>query len=130
MKQRRNTKQRQLILEAVKARPDHPVADEIYQAVRALDPKISRSTVYRNLRLLAEDGELRSVQIPEADRFDYRLERHHHLLCSRCGAVSDAPLAYQPQFDLLAAQSGYQVEGHYIVFVGLCPKCQGKDNNQ
>ena len=47
--QKRNTKQRELVLEAVINRRDHPTADEIFADVRERDGKISRGTVYRNL---------------------------------------------------------------------------------
>lgn len=52
--QRRNTKQRKLVLDAVRQSYNHPTADEIYDAVREQDDKISRGTVYRNLNLLAD----------------------------------------------------------------------------
>lgn len=54
--QRRNTKQRKLVLDAVRQSYNHPTADEIYNAVREQDDKISRGTVYRNLNLLADAG--------------------------------------------------------------------------
>lgn len=40
--QRRNTKQRKLVLDAVRQSYNHPTADEIYNVVRAQDDKISR----------------------------------------------------------------------------------------
>ena len=64
MKTRRNSKQRQLVLEAVKARCDHPTADQIYLDVRAQDDKISRGTVYRNLGLLSDEGQISQVRVP------------------------------------------------------------------
>lgn len=42
MKQQRNTKQRQMVLDAVRARCDHPSADQIYHDVRFSDGRISR----------------------------------------------------------------------------------------
>ena len=47
--QRRNTRQRKLVLDAVRQSYNHPTADEIYNVVRAQDDKLSRGTVYRNL---------------------------------------------------------------------------------
>ena len=41
---------------------NHPTADEIYNVVRAQDDKISRGTVYRNLNLLADAGEILSIK--------------------------------------------------------------------
>ena len=62
--QRRNTRQRKLVLDAVRQSYNHPTADEIYNAVRAQDDKISRGTVYRNLNLLADAGEILSIKTP------------------------------------------------------------------
>ena len=59
---RRNTRQRQLVLDAVRARCDHPTAEDIYQDVRAIDGKVSRGTVYRNLNLLTETGAITTVK--------------------------------------------------------------------
>ena len=64
--QRRNTKQRKLVLDAVRQSYNHPTADEIYNAVRAQDDKNSRGTVYRNLNLLADAGEILSIKTPGA----------------------------------------------------------------
>ena len=68
--QRRNTKQRKLVLDAVRQSYNHPTADEIYNAVREQDDKISRGTVYRNLNLLADAGEILSIKTPGGSRFD------------------------------------------------------------
>ena len=64
--QRRNTRQRKLVLDAVRQSYNHPTADEIYNVVRAQDDKISRGTVYRNLNLLADAGEILSIKTPGA----------------------------------------------------------------
>ena len=122
--ERRNTRQRQLILEAVRSHCDHPTAEQIYRDVAEQAPTISKGTVYRNLSVLAQEGELTQVEAPDASRFDLRQDRHHHMVCSSCGAVVDAPVAYQEQLDELAAQeSGFVVAGHYTIFQGLCPSC-------
>ena len=122
--ERRNTRQRQLILEAVRSHCDHPTAEQIYRDVAEQAPTISKGTVYRNLSVLAQEGELTQVEAPDASRFDLRQDRHHHLVCSACGAVVDAPVVYQEQLDTLAArESGFIVTGHHTIFQGLCPSC-------
>ena len=85
MEKQRNSKQRQLILDAVKGRCDHPTADQIYLEVREKDEKISRGTVYRNLGLLSENGQIANVKVPAADRYDLRTDYHYHLVCTCCG---------------------------------------------
>ncbi len=125
MKIKRNTRQRRLVLDSVRGRTDHPSADEIYLDVREKDARISRATVYRNLNVLAEEGEILHVKVPAADRYDLRTERHYHLFCVGCGSVSDAPLGYKSDYDTLAAaQTGFKIERHRMIFEGLCPKCR------
>ena len=127
MKQQRSTKQRQLILDTVKARHDHPSADQIYLDVRTEDDKISRGTVYRNLNILVEQGELLQVELPQTNRFEAQLTKHYHLVCKECGAVSDAPLPYQSSLDEeITAKLGYAIDQHQIVFHYICPACQEK----
>ncbi len=129
MKQQRNTKQRQLVLDAVRARCDHPSADQIYLDVRGLDNRISRGTVYRNLNVLVQQGEILQVKLPHMDRFESRLDVHYHLLCTGCGAVMDIPLSYREDLDeQTAKETGYSIERHRAVFEGLCPACRQKKN--
>ena len=105
--QRRNTRQRKLVLDAVRQSYNHPTADEIYNAVRAQDDKISRGTVYRNLNLLADAGEILSIKTPGGSR------------------VIDVPLPFDAQLDAKASeQIGWHVTSHYTIFEGLCPDCR------
>ncbi|MDD5952319.1 MAG: transcriptional repressor [Oscillospiraceae bacterium] len=124
MKKQRNSKQRQLILEAVMGRHDHPTADQIYMQVREQDEKISRGTVYRNLGLLSDSGKITDVQLSTADRYDSRLDRHYHLYCVQCGRVFDAPLPYHAEDDAqVTAETGFAVRCHHVLFEGVCPEC-------
>ena len=127
MKQKRNSRQRQMILDAVSKRHDHPTADEIYLDVRAKDEKISRGTVYRNLGVLTENGEISNVKLPAADRYDCRIDYHYHLLCTECNKVFDAPHIYHREFDEKAAEdTGFLIKRHRVVFEGVCPECRKK----
>ena len=127
MKQHRNTKQRQLVLDAVRARCDHPCADQFYLDARAIDDKISRGTVYRNLNILVRQGEILQVKLPNVDRFEAQWDKHYHLLCTECGAVCDIPLPYDETLDKQAAEkTGYAIARHRTIFEGLCPNCQQK----
>lgn len=131
MKQRRGTRQRQLVLEAVRAHDDHPSADQIYIEVRMLDSKISRGTVYRNLNCLAEDGEITHVRVPGADRYDRRMDLHYHLICMDCRTVIDVPTEYEPEMDqMVVNKTGYLITRHRTVFEGLCPACQKKQTQE
>lgn len=123
--QNRNTRQRQLVLETVRSRTDHPRADDIYMEVRQKDSRISRGTVYRNLNFLAQSGEIAHVRVPSADRYDLRLDRHYHLFCLSCGAVVDAPVPYQAEYDdRVARETGFEIRRHRTVYEGLCANCR------
>lgn len=132
MKQQRNTKQRQLVLDAVQARcgsatRSHPTADQIYLDVRAIDDKISRGTVYRNLNFWAEQSKILCVKSEKAERYDCRLNLHYHLLCTGCGVVLDAPAEYLAELDRdVAEATGFSICRHRTVFEGLCTECQQK----
>lgn len=123
--QRRNTRQRALVLSAVQASCSHPTADEIYTAVRAQDSHVSRGTVYRNLNLLAEEGAVLSIKTPGGSRFDRTTEPHAHAICTACSTVIDVPVSFN---DALNAQvsdaTGWNIASHYTIFEGLCPACR------
>lgn len=124
---RRNTRQRQLVLNAVRSRCDHPTADQIYSDIYATNPHVSRATVYRNLHLLAEEGSILAVKAPDAERFDLRTDDHAHLVCSACGAVVDIGIPYplDEGFETqVSSDTGYTVTRHYTVLEGICPNCQ------
>ncbi len=121
---RRDTKQRRLVLHAVQSRSDHPTAEQIYEDVHALDPKVSHGTVYRNLNCLSEDGTIIHVRVPGADRYDLRTDLHYHLFCTVCKKVIDAPYPYKESLDTDATQqSGFEIIRHRLVFEGVCPEC-------
>jgi len=124
----RMTKQRKFILQEVRNAKDHPTAYEVYEKVRRHIPNISLGTVYRNLDILSEKGIIKKIETPETQmRFDGRTDPHYHVRCKRCGKVDDLPL--EPLYGLegkAAQASGYQIEGHAIEFVGVCPKCGSK----
>jgi Fe2+ or Zn2+ uptake regulation protein len=111
-------------------------ADEEYgrrmtEALGLEDPRISRGTVYRNLNLLEENGEILHVKVPGVDRFDWRVDCHYHLLCTGCGAVSDVPCEYHAELDGdLAQKTGYRIARHRTIFEGLCPVCQAAEREK
>lgn len=124
--QTRNTVQRQIVLQAVLKMHDHPTADNVYAAVAAEHPSISKATVYRNLNQLAGQGEIRRVPVPNgADRFDFNTSEHYHVRCEKCGAVFDV---HMPQVVDLLGQvedaSGVEVRRFDILFEGVCKACR------
>ncbi len=123
--QRRNTRQKEIVLEEVQSRFDHPSAQEIYSEVRKKDSRISKGTVYRNLKELTRTGQINHIPVPGADRYDLRVERHYHIMCVSCGSLVDASVEYENELDTsVGEKNGYIVLGHQTVFEGICPQCQ------
>ena len=120
------SKQREAIRKALEGRTDHPTADTIYAEMRKEFPRISLGTVYRNLILLSDLGEIQRLKVGDGvDHFDPNTNEHYHLLCEKCGAVSDIMLHLD--LDSLAQeQSDGIIHGHKAYFYGLCKNCAGK----
>ena len=125
---RRNTRQRQMVLELVKQRCDHPTADDIYLEIRDLDPRVSRATVYRNLHLLVDSGDLISVRNHlGVERFDRRIDTHSHVICDSCGELVDAPApTMAADFSDVEEASGFKIDRQETIYHGICSKCQAK----
>ena len=123
----RDTRQRRMIYDAVIERCDHPDADDIYSDIHAKDQRVSKATVYRNLKVLSENGEITQVKLPGADRFDRTLKPHYHIICTECGTVIDSPIGYNAEDDTFVEDAtGYLISKHRTVFEGICPECQKK----
>jgi Fur family ferric uptake transcriptional regulator len=125
-KSRRNTRQRQVVLEELRKLTSHPTAAELYEIARKRLPKISLGTVYRNLELLAGQGLIRKLETNGAKaRFDGDVSIHHHVRCSKCGRVDDAHgVPENPMKEAVTALNGYEVFGFHLEFVGVCPECK------
>lgn len=124
----RMTKQRQVILEELRAVTSHPTADEMYDMVRRRLPNVSLGTVYRNLEILSETGVVQKIDIGGTKkRFDGNVEGHHHLRCVECGRVDDAHLDTGVDLEALAgAATEYKILRHRLEFIGICPACAKK----
>ena len=123
----RNTLQRQIILDAVMKLKIHPAIEEIYAEIQKEYPAISKTTVYRNLRQLAENGAIRGVSLPDGlERYDGRTDQHYHFKCRECGSIFDIDIEYLADINSkVKGKYGFQIDEHELVFRGLCVKCGG-----
>ena len=128
MAQTRMTKQRAAILEALRSVTTHPTADEVYAMVRETLPHISLGTVYRNLDLLAEAGEiLRLEKSGTQKRFDGNTRPHFHVRCERCGKIGDVfTQIHLPACDGLEVEGFAAVNYMELVFSGVCWECKAE----
>jgi len=121
----RNTLQRQIILDAVIKLNNHPSIEEVYGEIRKDYPAISKTTIYRNLRQLAQNHVLGQVSLPDGlERYDVRTTQHYHFKCRNCDKIFDIDIEYPTEINSAVKKKyGYQVDEHNIVFKGLCAKC-------
>lgn len=125
---RRNTEQKNLVKQAVFDIHDHVSAEEIYEHIRKSYPQIGKGTVYRNLNILSEEGEIRRVEIPNGpDYFDFTLKNHYHLRCVDCGKVFDVDMdEVSGLIDQVHDTKGMKILDYDILFKGVCNKCQNE----
>ena len=123
---RRESKQREVILNLLRNSNTHPTADWIYDEVRKVLPKISKGTVYRNLNILQDMGEISALSLSgTATRYEGRQENHYHFRCEKCGKVFDLDEPVNKQLnDKVAKRTGFRVSYHRLEFRGLCKDCQ------
>jgi Fur family ferric uptake transcriptional regulator len=122
------TRQRRVILETLRENNIHPSADEVYEMVRQKLPRVSLGTVYRNLEILSELGEIQKLELSGSlMRFDGVPEKHYHIRCINCDRLDDAPLGSLDNIEeKLLGATEYKVMGHRLEFMGLCPDCLEK----
>lgn len=121
----RHSKNREAILECLKTTKSHPSAEWVYERLKPEYPNLSLGTVYRNLAQLKEAGILRTLgTIAGQERFDADLSCHHHIICSRCGAVLDLEQDSRMERMLREFSGATDADIREIRFVGLCPDCK------
>ena len=109
-------------------RKDHPTADVIYDNIRKAQPNISLGTVYRNLSLLAEIGEIQRLTTGDGkDHFDGNAMPHDHFVCRMCNSVIDVNGSVDHKLDKAANKTfDGEIEGHTTIYYGKCRNCIDK----
>jgi Fur family peroxide stress response transcriptional regulator len=122
------SRQREEIRRFLSGRTDHPTAEMIYEGLKPEMSSLSLGTVYRNLSLLAENGEIQRISnVDGSDRFDPNPKPHYHFHCEKCGRVEDIPMTSMESLNHLAqAHLGGRVYSHDLMFHGICADCLKK----
>lgn len=122
------SRQREAIKEYLMNTKDHPTADTVYMHIREQYPNISLGTVYRNLNLLASQGEIIKINCNDGSiRFDGNSGPHYHFVCNRCNKVMDLEMEPIDHINRIA-NAGFpgKIEGNVTFFYGLCPDCSNQ----
>jgi len=116
------THQRWKVLEYLYQNKTHPTVDQIFNHLQKEVYTISKTTVYNTLRILAEAGLVRIINIEDNEtRYDIELENHGHFKCQTCGEIFN----FRIDTEMLVSDDlkGFRVDDRNVYFKGTCPNC-------
>ena len=115
-------KNSQLLLDIVNSSHAHLTAEDIFMQAKEKSPKIALSTVYNNLAYLVQEGLVRKITIGSGpERYD-RATRHDHLVCTKCGRLTDITLA--DLTGVIERQTGVPIQSYDLNIRYLCEDCR------
>src|SRR5215218_3985994 len=113
------TPQRLAVLAAISA-GRHQGLDEI----RARCPEVGMVTVYRALDLFSGLGLVRRLDLGYGPRYELAEDHHHHLICERCGSVTEFERCPVDLRDLPRVGVDFEVRAHSLEVYGMCSACR------
>lgn len=119
----RNTRQRTAIREAIELADRPLLPQEVLDAAQGLAPGLGMATVYRNLKAMLVDGEIRMVNLPgQSPRYELaHRSHHHHFQCRGCERVFEVDACPGDLASL--APPRFTVEDHDLTLYGRCSDC-------
>lgn len=126
----KQSRQRNTVLEVFLTASGHLSVDEITARVRARDPDIGQTTVYRTMKLLAECGLATAQRFGDrGTRYERRsIDGHHdHLVCDACGAIEEFEDEDVEEWQrAIARRHGFALEAHRFELHGVCARCRAR----
>ena len=117
------TKQRRMILAVISSSREHLSADQVFEKVKQEYPNIAKGTIYRNLNLLADDGVIKRLQLPNRPiLFDGSINPHQHTACVVCGNITDTNDIDSAELTRLAGPD-IEVVNHSLLIDIVCKDC-------
>jgi Fur family transcriptional regulator, ferric uptake regulator len=123
----RLTPQRIMVVDALHSVETHISAEEIFNKLREKYPYANISTVYRTLELLKELGLVSEIEVGDGVARYHAKEHghHHHLICTKCGKMSDLPEGELGILEKsLLKNHGFKADINHLAIFGLCAKCR------
>src|SRR5215510_12421145 len=122
------TPHRQLILNTFLAHERHRSVAHIYRDVHAKDPRVGYTTVYRTMKILADCGLAREIDLADGiTRYEhlYNHQHHDHMICMECGnSIEFYNADIEALQDSASEQLGFKVLDHKLQIYGLCEDCR------
>ena len=127
--ERRPTRQRAAIAQALVGSDEFRSAQEIHAALAGSGTRVGLATVYRNLQALATDGEVDVIRTSDGEAV-YRAcstTHHHHVVCRSCGlAVEVTGDDVERWAEAVATAHGFTQVRHTVEMDGLCAGCSAR----
>lgn len=124
LKQKRLTRQKVAVYNAICSTNTHPTAEWIYTQVRKEVPCISLGTVYRNIQALLEEGRIMELKYGKGhSHYDGTVTPHYHFVCRSCGRILDFPVAPAEIEAHLLKNAPGEVENCRFECYGICKDC-------
>src|SRR5262249_2872998 len=122
----RYTDQQRDLVRYIFAQHNHFDAEQLIDAMKQKQLKVSRATVYRTLSKLVDAGLLRRLEIGPwmCYEHDYGYPQHEHLQCVRCGKMIEfqSP-GIEATLREVCRQHGFQADSHLLIIRGVCAEC-------
>jgi len=122
------TPHRQLILDIFLEHEGHRSVEDICRVVRQNDPRVGYTTVYRTMKILADCGLAREIDLADGmTRYEhlYNHQHHDHMICMQCGKSIEF---YKPEIEALqdeaSGQLGFKGHDHKLQIYGICSDCK------
>ena len=123
----RSTRQKRALAAVIDEAQEFRSAQELHEELRSRGEAVGLTTVYNQLRALAEAGLVDTVRSPEGETLYRRCgtsSHHHHLVCRVCGrTVEVAGTTVERWAAKVAAEAGFVDVTHTLEVIGTCPDC-------
>lgn len=129
---RRKSRQRELIFSMITASYDHPTAQAVYDALRKEIPSLSLGNVYRNIKILIEEGRIIKRDFGDnIEHYDAITSNHYHFICDKCRQIRDFDISLRDSINKSAQKKSHHIiKGHTIEFFGTCEYCARNGTRQ
>ena len=119
------TPQRLAVYHYMHGNSRHPSVDDVWTFVRKRIPSITRESVYRILNEFSAAGIVSRMDMIDNAHYDVNVTPHGHLVCEKCGGVTDFPLDALPKPPRGVPKEN--IRNIEVRMIWLCPVCAGKE---